>query len=339
MNNHCVSIVTILFLECIFNCHFFTEPIHMALDTLQSESTPTVSLVAPMVVKLAKKLEKIECATSAGKNFKDVLERRCVVANFFFLTTRLTLFDRFRFHCSLRKRFAEVFVIESPDSLLLVLASFLDPTTNKSVRELFGLDSFLNALAEYGVGLLSNFGKLPNLSRKSSKANAKSKVHRKVLNRRLGSDDETSDDEVDDEEFERYDRSVLLLQFDVLSRFVFLYRHDLQMMAELKSISVEVDEWQLSENENVDEACQRWWYQRGSNFPLCATLARILLSMPCGTPGEERMCSQATSMITPKRNRLSADTVDDLIVVIGNKYQQWAADLVSRLINPIAFAK
>ena len=66
---------------------------------------------------------------------------------------------------------------------------------------------------------------------------------------------------------------------------------------------------QLSTFKTTSQNLIAWWREQEPSFPLLATLAYTILAIPVMSAECERVFSSAKLLITPNRNRLSADTI------------------------------
>jgi hypothetical protein len=75
------------------------------------------------------------------------------------------------------------------------------------------------------------------------------------------------------------------------------------------------------EIEDSEEGCDMlaWWKDHQDVLPLLSYLARVVLAIPAASSKSERLFSTAGLVVTPLRNRLDPEKVEDLIMIKLNK--------------------
>jgi len=58
-----------------------------------------------------------------------------------------------------------------------------------------------------------------------------------------------------------------------------------------------------------------WWKVNAARFPIIAVLARKYLAVPASTAEDERLFSDAKSQMTDRRNRMSSDLLESLLII------------------------
>jgi hAT family C-terminal dimerisation region len=69
---------------------------------------------------------------------------------------------------------------------------------------------------------------------------------------------------------------------------------------------------------NTNQDALQWWANNASQYPECAALARVYLSVPATSVLSERQFSEAGRLISKLRSRLNSDRVDTLIFLYAN---------------------
>jgi hypothetical protein len=75
------------------------------------------------------------------------------------------------------------------------------------------------------------------------------------------------------------------------------------------------------EIEDSEEGCNMlaWWKDHQDVLPLLSYLARVVLAIPAASSKSERVFSTAGLVVTPLRNRLDPEKVEDLLMIKLNK--------------------
>lgn len=99
------------------------------------------------------------------------------------------------------------------------------------------------------------------------------------------------------------------------------------------AVRAEVDRYFRLKISHPGESPIKWWRERRGAFPILSKLAAKYLSIPASSASVERVFSQAGLTLTKLRNRMGADTLEELLMIEyhhashGWKYytpKQWA---------------
>ena len=61
-----------------------------------------------------------------------------------------------------------------------------------------------------------------------------------------------------------------------------------------------------------------WWKSHKEQFPLLSYLVRVVFAVPVASSKSERVFSVAGNMVSPKRSRLSTESMESLVVIKTN---------------------
>ena len=61
-----------------------------------------------------------------------------------------------------------------------------------------------------------------------------------------------------------------------------------------------------------------WWSRHTQALPILSNIARAVLAIPASASKSERVFSKGGLLMTPKRERLGADILKDLIIICLN---------------------
>ena len=67
-----------------------------------------------------------------------------------------------------------------------------------------------------------------------------------------------------------------------------------------------------------EEDILAWWYKNSQALPILSTLAKTVLAIPASASKSERVFSRGGLIVTPKRQRLGADILEDLVIITLN---------------------
>lgn len=112
------------------------------------------------------------------------------------------------------------------------------------------------------------------------------------------------------------------ISFDSFARDIMANYAEIQgsrsQEADNSDVDSEICEYMGESIPPIDVDILMWWSERSHKYPLLSVLARFILAIPASSAAPERNFSIAGYIVSDRRSRLSASTVEDILICKNN---------------------
>ncbi|CAF2470757.1 unnamed protein product [Rotaria sp. Silwood2] len=290
-------------------------PLNAALQAIQTDETPSLHLVVPFYQKLLDNYSTYSKLVSSAKKKYPSIFQSSLIADY--LLTESDEFFRRRIHAKL----IEIFIFDDHHYMAMCL--------HPALREMDDVPHQIRTNCYMNIRKYLQDNELNVVDAPANNVSS-SRKKRKLLHKFLDEDDDDDDDDEEKQIQSTLDQNVVLVDDDNID---LIHKTSMKRSSSVSSLSTEFSyktNYQAFKPDELDQYLEadlpssivkenplQFWSGEfaTSKFPLLKCLARKLFSIPATSSETERLFSYSGIILNNRRQRLSPDQVDNMLVI------------------------